>query len=174
MWDETKLKGMKIPIGMDNFGNVVFWDLENQSTPHKLVCGATGSGKSVSIKSDIMYALKAGVKDIYVFDPKFEFTYLQKMGITVVSDISEIETQMALLVLEMEERIKKGEERKTLIIFDEFADAVANSRKGNELNNYGTEVIGEYKNGRPKTKRVVVSVDKGLEENLRILLQKGR
>jgi len=174
MWDATKLTGMKIPIGLDNFQNTVFWDLDNQSTPHMLVCGATGSGKSVSIKSTIMYALKAGVKEIYVFDPKFEFTYLQKMGITVVSDISEIETQMALLVLDMEERIKSRTEKKTLIIFDEFADAVANSRKGKALNNYKMEVVSMYKNGDPKMGRVLKSVDKALEENLRILLQKGR
>ena len=175
MWDKTKLAGMKIPIGVDNFGATIFWDLDNQSTPHMLVCGATGSGKSVSIKSTVMYAIEAGVKEIYLFDPKFEFVKLHgKHGITVVSDISEIETQMALLVLEMEERVKSGSSNKTLIIFDEFADAVANSRKGKELNIYGTEVIGEYKNGRPKTKRVVVSQDKSLEENLRLLLQKGR
>ena len=166
---------MKIPIGVDNFGSTIFWDLDNQSTPHMLVCGATGSGKSVSIKSTVIYAIEAGVKEIYLFDPKFEFTYMDgRNGITVVSDIEEIETQMALLVLEMEERVKRGSSNKTLIIFDEFADAVANSRKGNALNNYGWEVIGEYKDGRPKRKKVVSSVDKSLEENLRLLLQKGR
>lgn len=175
MWDKTKLKGMKIPIGLDNYQSTVYWDLDNQSTPHMLVCGATGSGKSVSIKSTVMYAIEAGVKEIYLFDPKFEFTYMDgRNGITVVSDIEEIETQMALLVLEMEERVKRGSSNKTLIIFDEFADAVANSRKGNALNNYGWEVIGEYKDGRPKRKKVVSSVDKSLEENLRLLLQKGR
>ena len=175
MWDKTKRAGMKIPIGLDNFQNTIYWDLDNQSTPHMLVCGATGSGKSVSLKSTIKYAVDAGVKDIYLFDPKFEFTSMQgKDGITVVNDIAEIETQMALLVLEMEERVKSGQSNKTMVIFDEFADAVANSRKGKELNNYGIEVIGQYKNGRNKTKRVIVSQDKSLEENLRLLLQKGR
>jgi hypothetical protein len=74
----------------------------------------------------------------------------------------------------MEERVKSHSKKKTLVVFDEFADAVANSRKGNELNNYEDIVIGNYKDGREKTKRVVKSVDKALEENLRILLQKGR
>lgn len=76
MWDKTGLTGMKIPIGVDNFGTTIFWDLDNQSTPHMLVCGATGSGKSVSIKSTVMYAIEAGVKEIYLFDPKFEFVKL--------------------------------------------------------------------------------------------------
>jgi DNA segregation ATPase FtsK/SpoIIIE-like protein len=59
-------------------------------------------------------------------------------------------------------------------VFDEFADAVANSRKGEKLKNYVNEVVGAYSDGRAKTKRVVKSTDKSLEENLRILLQKGR
>lgn len=174
MYDPTKLVEKKIPLGLDNLQQTIFWDLENQSTPHMLVCGATGSGKSVCIKSTIKYALQAGVKDIYIFDPKYEFTSYAGNGITVVNDISDIETQMGLLVLEMEERVKKGSSQKTMVIFDEFADAVANSRKGNELNNYGMEITGYYKNGRPKEKRVVSSVDKSLEENMRVLLQKGR
>jgi len=132
------------------------------------------SGKSVCIKSTIKYALQSGINDIYIFDPKYEFTSYAGNGITVVNDISDIETQMGLLVLEMEERVRYGSSQKTLVIFDEFADAVANSRKGSSLNNYSMEVIGYYKNGKEKTKRIVTSVDKSLEENMRVLLQKGR
>lgn len=174
MYDSTKLVGKKIPLGMDNLQQTIFWDLDNQSTPHMLVCGATGSGKSVCIKSTIKYALQSGINDIYIFDPKYEFTSYAGNGITVVNDISDIETQMGLLVLEMEERVRYGSSQKTLVIFDEFADAVANSRKGSSLNNYSMEVIGYYKNGKAKTKRTVTSVDKSLEENMRVLLQKGR
>lgn len=173
-FDPTKLVEKKIPLGLDNLQQTVFWDLDNQSTPHMLVCGATGSGKSVCIKSTIKYALQAGIKDIYIFDPKYEFTSYSGNGIAVVNDISDIETQMGLLVLDMEERVKRGSSQKTLVIFDEFADAVANSRKGKELNNYKMEVVGMYQNGNPKMKRVVASTDKSLEENMRVLLQKGR
>ena len=173
-YDPAKLVEQKIPLGLDNLGETIFWDLNNQSTPHMLVCGATGSGKSVCIKSTIKYALQSGVRDIYIFDPKYEFTSYQGNGITVVNDIADIETQMGLLVIDMEERVKRGTSHKTLVIFDEFADAVANSRKGNELNNYTMEQVGVYKNGMPKLKRTVSSVDKSLEENMRVLLQKGR
>jgi hypothetical protein len=81
---------------------------------------------------------------------------------------------MMLLVEDMQNRVKEGRSHKTLVIFDEFADAVANSRKGNELKNYSEEVIGRFANGSAKTKRVVKDSDRSLEENLRILLQKGR
>ncbi len=177
LYDPNKLVEQKIPIGLDNLQQTVFWDLNNQSTPHALVCGATGSGKSVLIKSTIRYALQSGIKgkDMYIFDPKHEFTGYRDKGITVVTDISDIEIQMALLVIEMEERVRRGQtEPKTLVIFDEFADAVANSRKGKELNNYKMETVGVYKNGKPKMQRVLVSTDRSLEENLRVLLQKGR
>jgi hypothetical protein len=174
VWDGSRLVDHKIPIGIDNFGQIVFWDLDNNSTPHMLICGATGSGKSVSLKSTIEYALLAGINEVYIFDPKHEFKDYSRKGLTVINNIEEIETQMGLLVLEMEERVKKHSTKKTLVIFDEFADAVANSRKGNELKNYGEEIVGAYASGAAKIKRVVKSIDKSLEENLKILLQKGR
>ena len=175
VWDKSKLDKNKIPLGVDNFGETVVWDLDNHSTPHMLVCGATGSGKSVSLKSTIEYALLSGINDVYIFDPKYEFKeYRNHAGITVVNEIEDIETQMALLVIDMEERVKFGGAKRTLVIFDEFADAVANSRKGNELKIYGNVIEGVYKNGTPKMKRVCKGEDKSLEENLRILLQKGR
>ena len=42
LFNKKDLVGMKIPIGRDNFEQVVHWDLDNHSTPHALVCGATG------------------------------------------------------------------------------------------------------------------------------------
>lgn len=174
IWESSRLIGHKIPLGIDNFGQIIFWDLDNNSTPHMLICGATGSGKSVSLKSTIEYALLAGINEVYIFDPKHEFKSYSGRGLTVINNIEDIETQMGILVLDMEERVKNHSTKKTLVIFDEFADAVANSRKGNELKNYGEEVTGVYASGAVKTKRVVKSVDKSLEENLRILLQKGR
>lgn len=150
-FDPSALIGMKIPLGKDNFGNVIVWDLNNNSTPHALVCGATGSGKSVSVTSTIEYAIQAGISDIVIFDPKYEFTHYESKNINVLNDIEDIEAYMALLVETMNNLVKFGRKKMTLVIFDEFADAVANSRKGKALDG-----------------------DKSLEENLKILLQKGR
>lgn len=150
LWDASYLQGRRIPVGLDNYRNLVVWDLENHSTPHMLICGATGSGKSVSIRSTIEYAKAAGVERIVVFDPKYEFRMVD--GIECYSEIEEIEGKMAELVAEMQHKAKNRiMDGMTLIVFDEFADAIAQARSGKALGD-----------------------DKSLEENLRILAQKGR
>lgn len=187
LFDEKYLTGLRIPIGMDNFNQPVVWDLNNHSTPHALVCGATGSGKSVSIKSTIEYAKKAGISDIIIFDPKHEFTAYNKQKIEVINDILQIEERMAELVEEMEGRVQSGINKMKLIVFDEFADAVANSRKGKELDIMEKVQVGFYapkklkgmfgeSMSEPEPKYAIQKVGelKSLEENLRILLQKGR
>jgi len=176
LFDEKYLSGMRIPLGLDNFQRPVVWDLNNQSTPHMLICGATGSGKSVSIISTIEYAILAGVDKIVIFDPKFEFkNYSSRPNITVFNDIEDIELEMGILVEEMNKLVKSGiTNRKTLVIFDEFADAVSQSRAGAALKTYSTVTVGNFKDGTPKTKRECTGTEKSLEENLKILLQKGR
>jgi len=183
LYDAAHLSGLRIPLGKDNFQNLVVWDLENHSTPHALVCGATGSGKSVLIKTTIEYAKEAGIDDIIIFDPKFEFTGYASDNIIVVNDIIEIEEYMDKLVGHMNEMVRHGRRKMTLVIFDEFADAVAQSRKGKDLDimemvqtgNYADKKVGMFTvPGAPKMSLKKTGELKSLEENLRILLQKGR
>lgn len=174
IFDSSLVTGMKIPLGKDNYEKVVYWDLDNHATPHMLICGATGSGKSVSLQSTIEYAKLAGVDKIVILDPKYEFTNYNHSRIEVYNEIEEIEKAMKQLVAEMNQLVKDGAKQKTLIIFDEFADAVAQSRSGNELKVYEDVHSGNYSNGNPKFSRKQVGEEKSLEENLRILLQKGR
>ena len=47
-------------------------------------------------------------------------------------------------------------------------------RSGKELDIREEVIVGEYKNGRPKKEWVVTGREKSLEENLKMLLQKGR
>lgn len=177
LWDEKYLKGSRIPIGIDNFGNTVVWDIDNQSTPHMLICGATGSGKSVCIKSTIEYARLAGVERIIILDPKYEF--IGKLhGCEIIAEISEIEKRMKELVAEMQERAKTGANGKTLIVFDEFADAVSSARSGKELDIREKVEVGTKRGPLglpiPKYEIRVTGREKSLEENLKMLLQKGR
>ena len=171
--DRKALVDRKIPLGVDNFGKVVYWNLDNHSTPHMLICGATGSGKSVCVKSIIEYNSMIPDTHIIIFDPKFEFLSYSNYC-DVYNDIEEIEEAMATLVEKMQEMVRKGTKANVLVIFDEFADAVANSRKGNDLKKYDMVIDGYSSKGVPKMKRACVGEDKSLEENLRILLQKGR
>jgi hypothetical protein len=174
-WDTKELNGFNLPIGVDNLGNTIAWDLNSPATPHVLVCGQTGSGKSVCLISTLMYAIEAGIKDIVILDPKNEFKKLPLPSfVKVVSDISDIELEAMMLVEEMNDRYENGEYSKKLIIFDEFADAFMLSRSGNALKNYSMETVGMYKNGLPKMKNVHTSTDKSLQENIQMLAQKGR
>lgn len=179
IFDKSYLQGLRIPIGQDNFGQTVVWDLENHSTPHMLICGATGSGKSISILSTIEFAKSAGVKNIFVMDPKFEFNEIK--GIKSFSEIDEIEIQMEKLVQKMNELVKAKKKEIIMLIFDELADAISASKKGSELDikelvqvgNYAPKK-GEFGDGAPKMALKKIGEKKSLEENLQILLQKGR
>lgn len=151
-WDKQYLVGHKIPVGLDNFRQPVYWDLDNHSTPHCLVCGATGSGKSVMMRSTIEYAKAAGIFDICVLDPKCDYEDLRDGDTQVINDIDQIETVMADLVSEMQARVAAKKNVLTLVVFDEFADAALQSRKGKQLD------PGE----------------KSLMDNFQMLLQKGR
>lgn len=175
LFNTDDLVGRKIPIGKDNYGQVVYWDLDNHSTPHVLVCGATGSGKSVSVKSTIEYALLGPADVIVILDPKYEFTsYASHPKVKVYNEIIAIEEAMAEIVDTMNEMVKTGQRGNILIIFDEFADAVASSRKGKELILKELQEIGTYANGSTKMGMVTIGELKPLEENLRVILQKGR
>lgn len=183
MFDSSLLVDQKIPIGISNFGELVVWDLANPSTPHVLMCGATGSGKSVCIISIIEYAKLIGMDKIILFDPKYEFTEMQGGNIQVYNDIEKVEEKMEALVIEMQNLVKAGKKTDTLVVFDEFSDAVAMSRKGKDLDikeevqvgNYASKKMGDVIiPGEPKMQLQVVETKKSLEENLRVLLQKGR
>ncbi|HTI12482.1 MAG TPA: DNA translocase FtsK [Puia sp.] len=173
-YNPSDRQGFKIPLGRDNYDNVIVWDLDNQSTPHMLVGGATGSGKSVFLDALLEYAIEAGVEDIIILDPKYEFGHLEGPGIDVFNDILQIEEVMAKLVKQMNDRVFKKINKKCLIVFDEYADAIARARKPQALKTYEMVEVGEYANGNTKYARQCTGSDASLSENLAMLLQKGR
>lgn len=121
-WDAKYLQGHRIPVGMDNFRNVIYWDLDNHSTPHLLVCGSTGSGKSVELRSLMEYALAAGIGDVTVFDPKYEFCDLASDRVRVYNESDDMYRVMASMVADMQSRPKTKDRHLTLLVIDEFAD----------------------------------------------------
>lgn len=150
MWDPALLEGRRIPLGLDNYRNTIVWDLDNSSTPHMLVCGSSGSGKSVLVRSVIEYSKLAGIEKIYVSDPKWEFTNVA--GIKTFNDTYDIEVFLNSLVDTMNYRIENGIVEPTLVVIDEYADLKDGSR----------------------TQRQLDEGERLLEVNIKRLLQKGR
>ena len=86
---------------------------------------------------------------------------------------------MKRLVDDMQQRAKSGNTgKKTLVVFDEFADAVSSARSGTELDIKEMIQVGTRKGPfgfpEPKMELRTVGREKSLEENLKMLLQKGR
>lgn len=150
-FDPRDRQGWKIALGKDNYGNTVFWDMDNPATPHALLCGQTGSGKSVEIFNIIDQVIDAGPSKLVILDPKFEFEDYRGGNIEVMNTIDEIEWMMYKLTQKMAELVEWRKKERIVVIFDEFAEAFLNSRKGKELEG-----------------------EKSLEENLRKLAQMGR
>jgi hypothetical protein len=176
-YNADDLVDSRIPLGKDNYNNVIYWDVDNPSTPHLLKCGSTGSGKSMSIKSTIKYGLQGLFESFVILDSKFSDEFLDHKSdsrFEIHNEIYDIENKLKDLVEEMNNRVKNGIVKKTLIIFDEFSDAIENGRKGRALDVRADVLDGVSKSGAPKIKNVVVGREKSIEENLKLLLQKGR
>lgn len=150
MFDASLLEGRKIPLGFDNYNNKIIWDLDNPGTPHMLVGGATGSGKSVLLKSILQFALLSGFDEVKFFDPKYEFVEFNSGIVKVINEIDQINVELDIMVDEMQTLARDRKKKKILIIFDEFADALAQSKNTPD------------------------GVLRDLETNLRMILQKGR
>lgn len=161
--------GPVFPIGKDNYGNTLSWSLLNPSTPHMMIAGAAGSGKSVAICDIIEVALKKGIP-VVILDPKYEFTrYADRCE--VYNELQDIEAFMELAVAEMDIIFKaKGavgnSKNKRLIIFDEAADCLIRQTK--ERVSYSVNIM------TGKETKTVDRNFKTLEENVLIIAQKAR
>ncbi|WP_350344599.1 DNA translocase FtsK [Proteinivorax tanatarense] len=143
--DQVKRTNLIAPLGFDPLSKAIFIDLSDATTPHLLVGGTTGSGKSVSLNSIILgvMCLYSPQQVQFVFiDPKqVEFTHYENKQHTsrVITDIEEAVQALDELVDEMEKRYKEFAKEYVsnideyveltdnnlphlVIVFDEFAD----------------------------------------------------
>lgn len=185
IWDKNELVDMKIPIGKDNFGETIFWNLDNESTPNKFTIGSTGSGKSVSLISDLEYILLLdNISKIIIMDPKNEFKkYSTNPKVTVYNRMEDIETGMKNLVADMQSKIDTETKEFTFVIVDEYSKILGESKKGKELDIKEMVQDGFYAPKKmmgipmppePKMKLKVVGREKSFEENFLLLSQTGR
>ncbi|WP_269758466.1 FtsK/SpoIIIE domain-containing protein [Thalassobacillus sp. C254] len=138
------------PLGLSPLNDVLSFDLSDPDTPHMLVGGTTGSGKSVTLTSIIlsMMCLYSEKHLQFVFiDPKqVEFTFFEGASHTqdVLVDVESAVTKLEELAEEMDKRYSlmrrdfvsdikdynKDKEEKLphiIIVFDEFADFMMGS-----------------------------------------------
>ncbi|AMQ20896.1 FtsK/SpoIIIE domain-containing protein [Geobacillus sp. JS12] len=144
--------GLIAPLGLDPLNKVVSIDLANPVSPHLLVGGTTGSGKSVTLNSIILSIMCLyDSKDVqFVFiDPKqVEFNFYEGKTHTrrVITQIEEAVQALEELVEEMEQRyatmnkeyVSNLEEFLSLtgksiprivVVFDEFADFMSQDKE---------------------------------------------
>lgn len=130
------LDGSKLlcPLGKNIMGNVIWCEIDK--TPHLLVAGATGSGKSVCINgiiaSILMRATPQEVKLMMVDPKKVELSVyngIPHLMRPVVTDPKEASIALAKIVSEMERRYDVFEETKTKNIAT-YNNYIENKNKG--------------------------------------------
>ena len=128
MEKNRKLDSCKLaaPLGRDIMGNVKYVDIAK--TPHMLVAGATGSGKSVCINNIIMSIIMRTTPDevkMVLVDPKkVEFSVydgIPHLLMPVVTDPKKANVALQKIVVEMDERydIFKNSGTKNIISYNE-------------------------------------------------------
>ncbi len=126
-----KYKDSKLaaPLGRDIMGNVKC--VEINKTPHMLVAGATGSGKSVCINniilSILMRATPEEVKMVLVDPKKVEFNVYEGIPhllTPVVTDPKKASTALQKIVIEMDERYEtfKNSGTKNIQTYNDYVE----------------------------------------------------
>lgn len=128
---EKKLENsvLAAPLGRDIMGNVKY--VEINKTPHMLVAGATGSGKSVCINniivSILMRATPDEVKMVLVDPKKVEFNVYEGIPhllMPVVTDPKKASAALQRIVAEMDERYEtfKNSGTKNIQTYNEYIE----------------------------------------------------
>ncbi len=192
-------KGFQVPVGVDLMGDALYVDL--RETPHVLIAGATGSGKSVCMSNIIQNVLTIPNSEVHLIDPKMvELAPFASQAETYNHDPEKIEELLKGLVSGMNDRYRKLQAagvrnvlnyKKVMpyqfIFIDEFADLIMNSRqikaKRKATNSVNKIIVKEAKKLDPAlAKKKMREIQDGLEdltgfgcEDLIMLLaQKGR
>lgn len=142
----AKLNGKLIaPIGVGQLRELITIDFSSSNTPHLLIGGTTGSGKSVTINSIILAMMcmydPSEVQFLFIDPKKVEFLTYENRSHTkrVITEIEEAISALEQLVEEMEQRYMQFARESVMsideyvevtgiplprlvVVFDEFAD----------------------------------------------------
>lgn len=130
-----KKNPFNIAIGVDATGKCLRVDI--RETPHMLIAGASGSGKSIFLESIInqLTKIEEGSTNIIIMDPKIvEFSHLKGGRLQHITDSADMALKLEELVHQMDKRYKTLAEEKvrsikdskklsyTFVVIDEFGD----------------------------------------------------
>lgn len=114
-----QLLSLPVPVGYSSFGDLVTIDLANAKTPHALVAGMTGSGKSTAISTYVCALAAAHTPQTLQFDmvdvkttefPIFEdIAHLSQHQ--VVYDSNDVDNLLEFYIAEMAERYERIKRR---------------------------------------------------------------
>ena len=109
-WDlALSCKPQMFPIGVDDLTNPVYWD--TRTTPHLLVCGKTGSGKSSTCQIIIAEALLKG-DGVIIIDPSkgandfIQWAKPKALAFVGLYELRETEAVITWVREEMAERVR--------------------------------------------------------------------
>lgn len=178
-----------VPVGLDSFGEIVEFDFSSTLTPHILVAGQTGGGKSVVIMTFIRGCIACYDKNqvqLAIIDPKEEFRdiaknphfgdryYYQKNDwLSIIQHaMHEIETRKALFretvgkidIKAYNKRFPNNTIPRFLLIIDEFQEVVLEN--GRTVEDALATIIRIGKLGRALGVHLLISTQRPSKEVL--------
>ncbi len=174
---------LPIAIGKTISGDTFVFDLAK--TPHLLVAGATGQGKSVgmnAIITSLLYRKHPSQVKFVMIDPKMvEFSiykvlekhYLAKMpdeDDAVITDIDKVKNTLLSLTIEMDDRYRLLEAAKVRQVKEyneKFVNRVLNPEKGHRYMPYIIVIIDEFAD-------LIMTAGKEVEMPIARIAQKAR
>ncbi|MEB8894758.1 FtsK/SpoIIIE domain-containing protein, partial [Bacillus cereus] len=105
------IKECRLPIvvGRDQFGNLLVYDMVNPNTPHLLIAGETGSGKSSMVRvvlSTLIQYMSPDKLHLYLGDLKnSEFHFLRR--VKHVKEVCMEETEMKIMLQKVWKEIRE-------------------------------------------------------------------
>lgn len=147
--DVPKAKNYDLPIGINQYGDLVTIDLT--TAPHILIAGTTGSGKSEMVHA-LLQSLGSRA-ELWLADPKAVelHSFKSKRYAEEPEDIRTMLEDLTLLMESRYQRMKANGERlwtgkKIVCVIDEYGDFIIENPKGRPSNvNYDSWTIARLK-----------------------------